>query len=144
IEKLVAAGVDVIVIDTAHGHSDGVLEQIKQVRKAYPDLDIIAGNVATAEGTSAIIEAGASIVKVGNGPVSRCTARGVAGVGDQQIRSIYDCARAGREYNVPIIADGGGKDSVGIVKAIASGAQAVMLGSLFGGVSDSPGDREIY
>ncbi|HLR79555.1 MAG TPA: IMP dehydrogenase [Bacillota bacterium] len=144
IEKLVDAGVDVIVIDTAHGHSDGVLEQIKQVRKAYPDLDIIAGNVATAEGTRAIIEAGASIVKVGIGPGSICTTRVVAGVGVPQITAIYDCARAAREYNVPIIADGGVKYSGDIVKAIASGAQAVMLGSLFAGVSESPGEREIY
>ncbi|HEX6593307.1 MAG TPA: IMP dehydrogenase [Bacillota bacterium] len=144
IEKLVDAGVDVIVIDTAHGHSEGVLEQIKQVRKTYPDLDIIAGNVATAEGTRAIIEAGASIVKVGIGPGSICTTRVVAGVGVPQITAIYDCALAAQEYDVPIIADGGIKYSGDIVKALAAGAQAVMLGSLFAGVSESPGEREIY
>src|SRR5699024_305918 len=117
LEKLVNAGVDVIVIDTAHGHSQGVLEKVQEIRKAYPELNIIAGNVATAEATKALIEAGASIVKVGIGPGSICTTRVVAGVGVPQITAIYDCARAAKEYGVPIIADGGIKYSGDIVKA---------------------------
>lgn len=144
IEKLVEAEVDVIVIDTAHGHSQGVLDQVKEVRREYPELNIIAGNVATAEATKALIEAGASIVKVGIGPGSICTTRVVAGVGVPQITAVYDCARAAKEYGVPIIADGGIKYSGDIVKALASGAHAVMLGSLFAGVAESPGKREIY
>jgi IMP dehydrogenase len=144
IEKLVEAGVDAIVIDTAHGHSEGVLNQLKNVRNAYPDLDIIAGNVATAEGTVALIEAGATIVKVGIGPGSICTTRVVAGVGVPQITAVYDCAKAAGEYNVPVIADGGIKYSGDIVKAIAAGASAVMLGSMFAGTTESPGETEIY
>ena len=144
IEKLVEADVDVIVIDTAHGHSQGVLDQVKEVRREYPELNIIAGNVATAEATKALIEAGASVVKVGIGPGSICTTRVVAGVGVPQITAVYDCARAAQEYGVPIIADGGIKYSGDIVKALASGAHAVMLGSLFAGVAESPGEREIY
>ncbi|HIS29602.1 MAG TPA: IMP dehydrogenase [Candidatus Avamphibacillus intestinigallinarum] len=144
IEKLVDAGVDVIVIDTAHGHSKGVLDRVKAVREAYPDLEIIAGNVATAEATKALIEAGASIVKVGIGPGSICTTRVVAGIGVPQITAVYDCARAAAEYNVPVIADGGIKFSGDIVKAIAAGASAVMLGSIFAGVTESPGDTEIF
>ena len=144
IEKLVDAGVDVIVIDTAHGHSKGVLDRVKAVREAYPDLEIIAGNVATAEATKALIEAGASIVKVGSGPGSICTTRVVAGIGVPQITAVYDCARAAAEYNVPVIADGGIKFSGDIVKAIAAGASAVMLGSIFAGVTESPGDTEIF
>src|SRR5699024_5687197 len=134
IEKLVEAGVDVIVIDTAHGHSSGVLKQVKRVREAYPDLNIIAGNVATAEATRELIEAGASIVKVGIGPGSICTTRVVAGVGVPQITAVYDCAQAAAEYGVPVIADGGIKFSGDIVKALAAGAHAVMLGSMFAGV----------
>lgn len=144
IEALVNAGVDVVVIDTAHGHSQGVIEQVKRVRQAYPDLDIIAGNVATAEGTVALIEAGATIVKVGIGPGSICTTRVVAGVGVPQITAVYDCAVAASEYGVPVIADGGIKYSGDIVKALAAGAHAVMLGSMFAGVSESPGETEIY
>lgn len=144
IEKLVEAGVDAIVIDTAHGHSEGVINQVKKVRAAYPDLDIIAGNVATAEATVALIEAGASVVKVGIGPGSICTTRVVAGVGVPQITAIYDCAKAAKEYGIPIIADGGIKYSGDIVKAIAAGAHAVMLGSLFAGTSESPGETEIF
>src|SRR5690625_96996 len=141
VEKLVEASVDVIVIDTAHGHSKGVLEQVKQVREAYPSLDIIAGNVATAEATVELIKAGANIIKVGIGPGSICTTRVVAGVGVPQITAIYDCAVAASEYNVPVIADGGIKYSGDIVKAIAAGAHAVMIGSMFAGVSESPGER---
>jgi len=144
IEKLAGAGVDVIVIDTAHGHSKGVLEQLKVIRDAYPDLDIIAGNVATAEGTKALIEAGANIVKVGIGPGSICTTRVVAGIGVPQITAVYDCVQAAEEYNVPVIADGGIKYSGEIVKALAAGAHAVMLGSMFAGVKESPGETEIY
>ncbi|WP_010094610.1 IMP dehydrogenase [Ornithinibacillus scapharcae] len=144
IDALVNAGVDVIVIDTAHGHSQGVIEQVKSVRQAYPTLDIIAGNVATAEGTKALIEAGATIVKVGIGPGSICTTRVVAGVGVPQITAVYDCAEAASEYGVPVIADGGIKYSGDIVKALAAGAHAVMLGSMFAGVSESPGETEIY
>ncbi|MFC2948779.1 IMP dehydrogenase [Virgibacillus sediminis] len=144
IDKLVQAGVDVIVIDTAHGHSKGVIEQVKEVRKAYPDLDIIAGNVATAEGTRALIEAGATIVKVGIGPGSICTTRVVAGVGVPQITAVYDCAAEASKYDVPVIADGGIKYSGDIVKALAAGAHAVMLGSMFAGVAESPGETEIY
>ena len=144
IEKLVDAGVDAIVIDTAHGHSKGVIDQVKEARQAYPDLTIIAGNVATKEGTIALIEAGASIVKVGIGPGSICTTRVVAGVGVPQITAIYDCAMAAEEYGVPIIADGGIKYSGDIVKALAAGAHAVMLGSMFAGTTESPGETEIY
>lgn len=144
INQLVEAGADVIVIDTAHGHSQGVLNKVKEVRQAYPDLDIVAGNVATAEGTKALIEAGATVVKVGIGPGSICTTRVVAGVGVPQITAINECAQAAEEYGVAIIADGGLKYSGDIVKAIASGAHAVMIGSLFAGVSESPGEEEIY
>lgn len=144
IEKLVEAGVDVIVIDTAHGHSKGVLEQISNIRKAYPDLDIIAGNVATAEGTKDLIEAGVTIVKVGIGPGSICTTRVVAGVGVPQITAVNDCAKIAEKYGVAVIADGGIKYSGDVVKAIAAGAHAVMLGSMFAGVSESPGETEIF
>ncbi|RDW15261.1 IMP dehydrogenase [Oceanobacillus arenosus] len=144
IEKLVAAGVDAIVIDTAHGHSKGVLDQIKAIRNTFPDLDIIAGNVATAEGTKALIEAGTTIVKVGIGPGSICTTRVVAGVGVPQITAVHDCAVAASEYGVPVIADGGIKYSGDIVKALAAGAHAVMLGSMFAGTTESPGETEIY
>ena len=144
IDKLAAAGVDVVVIDTAHGHSKGVLDQVKKVRDAYPDLDIIAGNVATAEATKALIEAGASIVKVGIGPGSICTTRVVAGVGVPQITAVHDCAAAASQYGIPVIADGGIKYSGDIVKALAAGAHAVMLGSMFAGVKESPGETEIF
>ncbi|ASS97824.1 MULTISPECIES: IMP dehydrogenase [Geobacillus] len=144
VKKLVEAGVDVIVVDTAHGHSKGVLETVANIRHQYPDLNIIAGNVATAEGTRDLIEAGANIIKVGIGPGSICTTRVVAGVGVPQITAIYDCATEARKHGVPIIADGGIKYSGDIVKAIAAGAHAVMLGSLLAGVSESPGETEIY
>ncbi|WP_112179036.1 IMP dehydrogenase [Paraliobacillus zengyii] len=144
IDKLVDAGVDLIVIDTAHGHSQGVLDQVKKVRSKYPDLDIIAGNVATAEATRALIEAGANIIKVGIGPGSICTTRVIAGVGVPQITAVYDCAIEARKHSIPIIADGGIKYSGDIVKALAAGAHAVMLGSLFAGVTESPGQTEIF
>ncbi|RYG73398.1 IMP dehydrogenase [Lentibacillus lipolyticus] len=144
IEKLTEAGADVIVIDTAHGHSAGVLEQVRTVRNAYPKLAIIAGNVATAEATADLIEAGATVVKVGIGPGSICTTRVVAGIGVPQITAVHDCAAKASEYGVPVIADGGIKYSGDIVKALAAGAHAVMLGSMFAGVSESPGETEIF
>ncbi|WP_078414529.1 IMP dehydrogenase [Priestia abyssalis] len=143
-EKLVNAGVDVIVIDTAHGHSQGVLDAVRSIREQYPELNIIAGNVATAEGTKALIEAGANIVKVGIGPGSICTTRVVAGVGVPQITAIYDCATEARKHGVPIIADGGIKYSGDIVKALAAGGHVVMLGSLLAGTTESPGETEIF
>ncbi|UOE94152.1 IMP dehydrogenase [Alkalihalobacillus sp. LMS39] len=144
VEALVKAGVDIIVIDTAHGHSKGVLEKVKEIRTAFPELDIIAGNVATAEATRDLIEAGANIVKVGIGPGSICTTRIIAGIGVPQITAVYDCATEAKKHGVPIIADGGIKFSGDIVKALAAGGHAVMLGSLLAGVSESPGERVIY
>lgn len=144
VSALVEAGVDVIVVDTAHGHSVGVLNKVREIRQAFPDLDIIAGNVATAEATRDLIEAGANIVKVGIGPGSICTTRVIAGIGVPQITAIYDCATEARKYGVPIIADGGIKYSGDIVKALAAGGDAVMLGSLLAGVTESPGERIIY
>lgn len=144
VEKLVESGVDAIVIDTAHGHSEGVLEKIADIRKLFPEINIIAGNVATAEATKALIEAGTDVVKVGIGPGSICTTRIVAGVGVPQISAVYDCATEARKHGVPIIADGGIKFSGDIVKALAAGGHAVMLGSLLAGVEESPGEREIY
>jgi IMP dehydrogenase len=144
VKKLVEANVDVIVVDTAHGHSKGVLETVRKIRQEYPELNIIAGNVATAEATRDLIEAGANIIKVGIGPGSICTTRVVAGVGVPQITAIYDCATEARKHGVPIIADGGIKYSGDIVKALAAGAHAVMLGSLLAGVTESPGETEIY
>ncbi|WP_078556420.1 IMP dehydrogenase [Bacillus alkalicellulosilyticus] len=144
VTALVEAGVDVIVIDTAHGHSKGVLDKVREVRNAFPDLDIIAGNVATAEATKDLIEAGANIVKVGIGPGSICTTRIIAGIGVPQITAVYDCATEAAKHGVPIIADGGIKFSGDIVKALAAGGHAVMLGSLLAGVTESPGERVIY
>jgi IMP dehydrogenase len=144
VEMLVKSHVDVIVVDTAHGHSKGVIETVKQIRNSYPHLNIIAGNVATAEATKDLIEAGADIVKVGIGPGSICTTRIVAGVGVPQITAVYDCATEARKHGKAIIADGGIKYSGDIVKALAAGGHAVMLGSLLAGVSESPGETEIY
>ncbi|HBI04372.1 MAG TPA: IMP dehydrogenase [Paenibacillaceae bacterium] len=143
-EALVKAGIDVLIIDTAHGHSKGVLDTVRQVREQYPDLTIIPGNVATGEATRDLIEAGASAVKVGIGPGSICTTRVVAGIGVPQITAIYDCADVAREYNIPIIADGGIKYSGDIVKAIGAGASVIMIGRLFAGCEESPGESEIY
>lgn len=144
VEKLVKAEVDVIVIDTAHGHSKGVLDVVAQIRKQFPDLEIIAGNIATAEGTRALFEAGADVVKVGIGPGSICTTRVVAGVGVPQITAIYDCASEARKLGKTIIADGGIKYSGDIVKALAAGGHVVMLGSLLAGTTESPGETEIF
>jgi len=143
VEALVAAGVDVIVIDTAHGHSKGVIDAVRAVTKRY-DVPVIAGNVATAEATEALIEAGAAAVKVGIGPGSICTTRVVAGIGVPQISAISDCARVADRHDVPIIADGGVKYSGDVTKAIAAGAAAVMIGSLFAGTDESPGDLVLF
>ncbi|RNC28997.1 MAG: Inosine-5'-monophosphate dehydrogenase [Candidatus Dichloromethanomonas elyunquensis] len=141
---LVRAGVDVLVVDTAHGHSQGVLDTIELLRQEFPDLQIIAGNVATPEGTKDLILAGVNAVKVGIGPGSICTTRVVAGIGVPQITAILECAEEAGKWNIPIIADGGIKFSGDIVKALAAGAQVVMIGSLFAGTEESPGDIEIY
>ena len=144
VEALIAAKADVIAVDTAHGHSRGVIETVKKLRAQYPHLQIIAGNIATAEATEALIEAGVSAVKVGIGPGSICTTRVVAGIGVPQITAIMECARAAEKHKIPIIADGGVKYSGDITKAIAAGASCVMLGSLLAGTDESPGDTEIY
>jgi IMP dehydrogenase len=144
VEMLVRAQVDAIVLDTAHGHSKGVLDKVKEIREAFPELTIIAGNVATAEATKALIDAGADVVKVGIGPGSICTTRVVAGVGVPQITAIYDCATEARKHGKTIIADGGIKYSGDVVKALAAGGHAVMLGSLLAGVTESPGETEIF
>ena len=144
IEKLVQKSVDAIVVDTAHGHSQGVLDTVRKIRDKYPNLNIIAGNVATAEATRDLVEAGANVVKVGIGPGSICTTRVVAGVGVPQITAVYDCATEARKLGVSVIADGGIKYSGDIVKALAAGGHAVMLGSMLGGTSESPGDTEIF
>jgi len=141
---LVDAGVDVLVLDSAHGHSAGIIEALRKVKKNWPDVQVIAGNVATYEGTRDLIEAGADAVKVGIGPGSICTTRVVAGIGVPQITAIFESARAADEFGVPIIADGGIKYSGDITKAIAAGASAVMIGSLFAGTDESPGEMEIY
>ena len=143
-EAVASAGVDVIVVDTAHGHSRGVIEVVRKVKAKYPWVEVVAGNVATAEGTEALIDAGADAVKVGIGPGSICTTRVVAGVGVPQITAIGDCARAAERHGVPIIADGGIKYSGEVTKAIAAGASSVMIGSLFAGTDESPGDLVLY
>ncbi|SDY59933.1 IMP dehydrogenase [Tindallia californiensis] len=144
VKALVSSKVDVIVVDTAHGHSKGVLESVASIRKSHPELQIIAGNVATPEATRELIEAGANAVKIGIGPGSICTTRVVTGVGVPQITAIADCAEAADAYGVPVIADGGIKYSGDIVKALAAGASTVMIGSLFAGTEESPGETVIY
>jgi len=144
VAALVAAKVDIIGIDTAHGHSRGVVEMVKRVKAAYPNLPVIAGNVATAAATRALIEAGADVVKVGIGPGSICTTRVVAGIGVPQFTAICDCAAEADKYGKTVIADGGVKYSGDIAKAIGAGATAVMIGSLFAGTEESPGAVEIY
>ncbi len=138
------ASVDVIVVDTAHGHSRGVLQMVEKIKSTYPELQIIGGNVATAAATEALIAAGADAVKVGIGPGSICTTRVIAGIGVPQVTAIYDCAMAAEKYDVPVIADGGIKYSGEIGKAIAAGASTIMMGSLLAGTEESPGDVEIY
>ncbi len=144
VDALVKAGVDVIAMDTAHGHSLGVINKIKEVKSKYPELQIIAGNVATGEGAKALADAGADGVKVGIGPGSICTTRIIAGVGVPQLYAVYECAKALRGTGVPVIADGGIKHTGDIPKAIAAGANAIMAGSLFAGVEESPGETIIY
>lgn len=144
VAAIVAAKVDVIIVDTAHGHSRGVVEAVKKIKAAYPQVDLIAGNVATGEATRDLIEAGVDAVKVGIGPGSICTTRVIAGIGVPQITAVNNCAKVAREYNVPIIADGGIKYSGDIVKALAAGASVVMLGNLFAGTEESPGETVIY
>lgn len=144
VAAIVAAKVDVIVVDTAHGHSQGVLDAVRKIKDTYPNVDLIAGNVATADATRALIEAGVDAVKVGIGPGSICTTRIVAGIGVPQITAVYNCAMAAREFNIPIIADGGIKYSGDMVKALAAGASVVMLGNLFAGTEESPGETVIY
>ena len=144
VESLVRAGVDLVAVDTAHGHSKNVLDTVRQIRRRYPDLDLAGGNVATDEGTTALIQAGVNVVKVGVGPGSICTTRVVSGVGVPQITAIGSCAKAAARQNVPIIADGGIKFSGDITKALAAGADSVMIGSLFAGTEESPGETILY
>lgn len=144
VEALRSVGVDVIVIDTAHAHSTAVLDTIKKVKKKFPELDLIGGNVGTAEATIDVIKAGADCVKVGIGPGSICTTRVIAGVGIPQISAIMECAKAAKKYNIPIIADGGIKQTGDIAKALAAGADSVMIGSLFAGTEESPGEIVLY
>ncbi len=141
---LVEANVDVLVVDTAHGHSQGVLDMVRELRRRYPEVDIVAGNVATAEATEALIKLGVDGVKVGIGAGSICTTRVVAGVGMPMISSIYECAQAARPYGVPIIADGGIRYSGDVVKALAVGATSVMIGNLFAGTDESPGELILF
>lgn len=143
-QALIDAGVDVLVVDTAHGHSAGVIRKIKEIKDTYPEVTIVAGNVATGDATRALFEAGADVVKVGIGPGSICTTRVVAGVGVPQISAVYECADAAREYGKSIIADGGIKYSGDIVKALAAGGHAVMLGSMLAGTDESPGEFEMF
>ena len=143
-ERLVSANVDVVVVDTAHGHSEGVIQEVKRLKKKFPRLEVVAGNVATAEGTRSLIEAGADAVKVGVGPGSICTTRVVAGIGVPQMTAIMDCAEEAAKWNIPILADGGIKYSGDVTKALAGGADAVMIGSLFAGTEESPGETILF
>ncbi|MEB2312163.1 MAG: IMP dehydrogenase [Sorangiineae bacterium] len=143
-DALVEAGVDVLVIDTAHGHSRGVIETVREMRQRHPGLELIAGNIATAAAAEALIEAGADAIKVGIGPGSICTTRIVAGIGVPQITAIADCAEVAERHGVPVIADGGVKYSGEVTKALAAGASSVMIGSLFAGTDEAPGDLVLY
>jgi IMP dehydrogenase len=144
VAALVASKVDVIVLDTAHGHSKGVIDAVRRIKQTYPGIQVIAGNVATAAATKELIEAGADAIKVGIGPGSICTTRVVTGIGVPQITAVYDCAQEAEKHGVPIIADGGVKYSGDLPKAIAAGASVIMIGSLFAGTEESPGHKEIY
>ncbi|MDY6943329.1 MAG: IMP dehydrogenase [Pseudomonadota bacterium] len=144
VDALVNAGVDVVVVDTAHGHSRGVIERVSLIKHRYPDLQVIAGNVATAEAALALVEAGADGIKVGVGPGSICTTRIIAGVGVPQITAVGNVARALKEHGVPVIADGGIRFSGDLAKAVAAGAYCVMMGSLFAGTEEAPGEVELY
>jgi IMP dehydrogenase len=143
-EALLEAGADVIVVDSAHGHSQGVIDTVMWIRKEFPDCQIIAGNVATEEGTAALIKAGADAVKVGVGPGSICTTRVIAGIGVPQITAIIKAAKVARKHNIPVIADGGVKYSGDVTKALAAGADTVMIGNLFAGTDESPGEMVLY
>jgi IMP dehydrogenase len=144
IDALLAAGADIIVIDTSHGHARGVLDAIRDTKAIFPNCKVIAGNVATAEGTEAVIKAGADAVKIGVGPGSICTTRIIAGVGVPQMTAIRDCSKAAAQFNIPLIADGGIKFSGDIAKAIGAGAYSVMIGGLFAGTEESPGETILY
>lgn len=144
VKALVDVGVDVVVLDTAHGHSKGVIEGVKKIKSVYPELQVIAGNIATAYAVRDLIEAGADCVKVGIGPGSICTTRVVAGVGVPQLTAVMDCVEEANKYGIPVIADGGIKYSGDIVKALAAGAKVAMMGSLFAGCEEAPGEVEIY
>ncbi len=144
VEALITAGVDIIAVDTAHGHSKNVLDVIKRIRRHHPDLDVMGGNVSTEEGTLALIEAGVNAVKVGVGPGSICTTRVVSGVGVPQLTAISNCAKAAEQHKIPIISDGGIKYAGDITKALAAGAHTVMIGSLFAGTEESPGETILY
>ena len=144
VERLTKAGIDVLVVDTAHGHAQSVLDRVKAIKAEYPNLDLIAGNVATAEATQDLINAGADAVKVGVGPGSICTTRVVSGAGVPQLTAVADCARVAKETHIPLIADGGIKYSGDITKALAAGASSIMIGSLFAGTEESPGETVLY
>jgi IMP dehydrogenase len=143
-EALIKAGVDVVVIDTAHGHSQGVIDAVIRAKSTFPGVEIIAGNIATADAADALIKAGADGIKVGIGPGSICTTRVVAGVGVPQITAIMECARVAHQHGVPVIADGGIKFSGDLPKAVTAGADVIMIGSLFAGTEESPGDTVLY
>ena len=144
VQALVDAGVDILALDSAHGHSKNIINKVKEIKAAFPDVPVIAGNIATGEAAQALIEAGADCLKVGIGPGSICTTRVVAGIGVPQITAIYEVAKVAKKYDIPIIGDGGIKYSGDIVKAIAAGADVVMMGSLFAGCDESPGEFEIF
>jgi IMP dehydrogenase len=144
VEALIQVGLDVLVIDSAHGHSEKVLKAVRNIKKTFPKLQVIGGNVATAQGTADLIKAGADAVKVGIGPGSICTTRIVSGVGVPQITAVHECVKAAAKKNIPIISDGGIKYSGDVAKAIAAGASTVMIGSLFAGTEESPGEKILY
>lgn len=144
VEALISAGVDVVVVDTAHGHARNVLETVKRIKETFKGIELVAGNVATGDGTRALCEAGVDAVKVGVGPGSICTTRVIAGIGVPQVTAVFECARVAKPFGVPIIADGGIKYSGDITKAIAAGASTVMIGSLLAGTEESPGEIEIF
>ena len=144
VAALIEAQVDLVVLDSAHGHNSGVIQAVSKVKKAYPNLQVVAGNIATAEGAKALIDAGADCVKVGIGPGSICTTRVVAGIGVPQVTAVYDAAMEASRQGIPVIADGGIKYSGDLVKALAAGAAAVMLGSMVAGCKEAPGEYELY
>lgn len=144
VDAVVKAGVDVVVLDSAHGHSKNILDKVREIKKAYPSLPVVVGNIATAEAAEDLIKAGADCIKVGIGPGSICTTRVIAGIGAPQITAIYDVSQVAKKYGIPVIADGGIKYSGDITKAIAAGADVIMMGSLLAGCEESPGEFEIY